>query len=175
MFSRMFAIVRRDSSTIRARSRTRPCSTAASAVSHATADIGGGQGRSVVDAGADLADGAAEIDERVVRYLVEGDSPKRAAGAAPAFAGGDRITVRDVPTVEHTRLPGFLRGKTGVIETVYPESYVYLCDTGPDGIGPAMACYCVRFEPEELWPGNTEPGFALYADLYAAYLAPASA
>lgn len=118
---------------------------------------------------------APEIDARVVQYLVDGDSPKRDVAATPAFAVGDTVVVKNVPTVEHTRLPGFLRNKTGVVSEVYPGAYVYLTDTGADGIGDAvekaMPVYCVAFDPAELWPGNAEPNFTLYADLYAAYLA----
>ncbi|WP_192180443.1 nitrile hydratase subunit beta [Mesorhizobium amorphae] len=116
--------------------------------------------------------GATEIDDRVVQYLVEGDSPKRDVKVTFEFAVGDTVAIRSVPSVEHTRLPGFLRDKTGIIETVYDGAYTYLCDTGPDGVGEAMPVYCVRFQPSELWPGNAEPNFSLYADLYASYLAP---
>lgn len=118
---------------------------------------------------------AADVDARIVRYLVEGDSPKRAETADYAFAVGDPVTIVDVPTLAHTRLPGYLRNKPGTIETVYSGAYVYLCDTGPDGIGAAMPCYCVRFEPNDLWPGAAEPNFSLYADLYATYVGPAPA
>lgn len=116
------------------------------------------------------AGGAKEIDDRVVQYLIDGDSPKRDVATTPAFAAGDTVLVQNVPTIEHTRLPGFLRNRLGVVEEVYPGAYVYLCDTGPDGIGEAMPVYCVRFEPQELWPGNAEANFLLYADLYATYV-----
>ncbi|UWU26058.1 nitrile hydratase subunit beta (plasmid) [Rhizobium sp. CB3060] len=119
--------------------------------------------------------GAEEIDARIVRYLVEGDSPKRDVDVTYSFAEGDRVTVKDVPSVEHTRLPGFLRHKSGVVETVYDGAFTYLCDTNADGIGAAMPVYCVRFEPSELWPGNTETNFTIYADLYAHYVEAAEA
>jgi len=57
-----------------------------------------------------------------------------------------------------------------VIDTVYAATYVYLTSTGPDGIGDAMPVYCVRFDPEEIWKGNTEGNVVFYADLYEAYL-----
>jgi nitrile hydratase len=120
--------------------------------------------------------GDTAIDERIVQYLVDGDSPKRDVAVTFDFAEGDLVRVKNVPSVEHTRLPGFLRGHAGVVETVYPGAYTYLCDTGTDGIGAAMPVYCVRFDPSELWPGNAEPNFALYADLYSFYLdAPSAA
>ena len=123
------------------------------------------------------AGGDQAIDDRVVQYLVEGDSPKRDVPFTYDFAVGDTVVVKNVPSVEHTRLPGFLRNKTGFVETVYEGAYTYLCDTGTDGIGvTAMPVYCVGFDPQELWPGNAEPNFTLYADLYAHYvLAPEAA
>ena len=120
--------------------------------------------------------GDSAIDDRIAKYLVNGDSPKRDVPVAHDFAVGDTVVVRDVPTLAHTRLPGFLRNKIGTVETVYPGAYVYLCDTGPDGIGPAMAIYCVRFDPADIWPRNAEANFQIYADLFANYLeAPAGA
>ncbi|MCW2244299.1 nitrile hydratase subunit beta [Azospirillum canadense] len=114
------------------------------------------------------------IDQRVERYLMEGDSPKRELDIAPAFKEGDAVQIRNVPSIEHTRLPGFLRNRSGVVETVYPGVYGYLTDTGTDGIGAPMPVYCVRFAVEDLWPGNTEPNVTLYADLYATYVATAA-
>ena len=119
--------------------------------------------------------GAPEIDERIVQYLVEGDSPKRDVQVSYTFSVGDTVAIRNVPSVEHTRLPGFLRDKTGTVETIYDGAYTYLCDTGADGVGAPMPVYCVRFEPSELWPGNAEANFSLYADLYAAYVEPLEA
>jgi nitrile hydratase subunit beta len=110
------------------------------------------------------------IDRRIVTYLVEGDSPKRDAAATPRFKVGDKVFVKNVPTIEHTRLPGYLRTRTGVVDTVYPATYVYLTSTGPDGVGPAMPVYGVRFDASDLWKGNTEPNLTIYADLFEAYL-----
>ena len=116
------------------------------------------------------------IDARIERYLVVGDSPRRDIAAVNRFAVGDTVVVRNVPAGDHTRLPGFLRSRTGIIETVYDGAYGYFCATGPDGIGPAMPVYCVRFDPGALWGEKAEAGFALYADLFDAYLdAPAGA
>ncbi|MGC4026294.1 MAG: nitrile hydratase subunit beta [Mesorhizobium sp.] len=110
------------------------------------------------------------IDERVVQYLVEGDSPKRDVDVNYSFTVGDVVAIKDVPSVEHTRLPGYLRGKLGTVETVYDGTFVYLCDTNSDGIGAPMPVYCVQFQPAEIWPGNAETNFTIYADLYAHYL-----
>ncbi len=124
--------------------------------------------------GPDVEDAA--IDSRVTQYLVEGDSPRRTHAKAfeHTLAVGDALwcaTYR--ASITHDCLD-YLRNRFGVIESVYADAYVYLCDTGPDGVGPAMPVYSVRFDAGELWPGNTEDdSTTIYADLYAAYVAPA--
>jgi len=115
------------------------------------------------------AGGDPTIDDRIEEYLVVGDSPKQPVAVTHRFAVGDSVVVRNVPAAEHTRLPGFLRDKVGVIETVYDGAYAYFCTTG-DGIGPAMAVYCVRFDPKDIWGEMAEPGFSVHADLFDAYL-----
>lgn len=115
--------------------------------------------------------GDPSIDEQVIRYLVTGDSPRRQIDAAPRFKKGDKVRVRDVPPNEHTRLPGHLRGKLGVVDLVYPGAYTYFCSTGEDGLGEPMASYCVKFDPGDIWENNTtEPGMFFYADIFEAYL-----
>jgi hypothetical protein len=103
-------------------------------------------------------------------------------GISGYFIGKGYITAAELDALteeyykKHTRLPGFLRNKAGTIETVYEGAYTYLCETGPDGLGTAMPVYCVRFQPNEIWPDNAEPNFSIHADLYACYLeAPAAA
>lgn len=115
--------------------------------------------------------GDPSIDARIEDYLVIGNSPKQNVPFIHRFAVGDTVAVRNVPAADHTRLPGFLRDKIGTVETVYDGAYAYFCSTGPDGVGPAMPVYCVRFEPSDIWGQMAEPSFAIYADLFDVYLA----
>ncbi|WP_371666825.1 nitrile hydratase subunit beta [Streptomyces sp. NBC_00289] len=127
------------------------------------------------DPGLALAEGGDEgIDDQVIRYLREGDSPRQGPAESPAFAVGDRVTVKDVPPTDHTRLPGNLRGRTGTVERVFEGNYGYFCSTGPDGVGEPMPVYAVRFEPTGIWGELAEPGAVLYGELYQAYLTPAT-
>jgi nitrile hydratase subunit beta len=114
--------------------------------------------------------GDAAVDARVLRYIAEGDSPKRDVPFAPRFAVGDRVMAKHLPEADHTRLPGFLRGKTGIVTEVYDAPYAYHRDTGPDGIGAPMPVYCMRFDARELWGEKAEAGFTIYADLYEHYV-----
>ncbi|MFE4668749.1 nitrile hydratase subunit beta [Streptomyces sp. NPDC056716] len=118
--------------------------------------------------------GDVRVDAQVLRYLREGDSPRRGPARSPSFAVGDLVTVRDVPPTEHTRLPGNLRGRTGTVERVFEGDYGYFCSTGADGIGAPMPVYAVRFEPASVWGDLAEPGAVLYGELYQAYLTPAT-
>ncbi|MFH9551997.1 nitrile hydratase subunit beta [Streptomyces sp. NPDC017435] len=118
--------------------------------------------------------GDERIDDQVIDYLRKGDSPRQGPAGSTAFAVGDRVTVKDVPPTEHTRLPGNLRGRTGTVERVFEGNYGYFCSTGPDGIGEPMPVYAVRFEPTDIWGELAEPGAVLYGELYQAYLTPAT-
>ncbi|CAN5681699.1 nitrile hydratase subunit beta [soil metagenome] len=132
-----------------------------------------GQYRSAADAG--LPDNAGEaIDDQVIRYLREGDSPRRGP-ATPRFQVGDTVVIANPPSGDHTRLPGFLRGHDGVVESVAEGNYTYFCSTGGDGLGEPVPVYIVRFEPAVLWGAMTEKlAGPVYAELYEPYLTTAT-
>jgi nitrile hydratase subunit beta len=78
-----------------------------------------------------------------------------ASPAAPRFAVGDEVTVREFHPLGHTRCPRYVRGKRGVVERVdgpfsVPDIEAH-CDrrrTEPT--------YVIRFEARELWGGELE-------------------
>ena len=111
------------------------------------------------------------IDRRIVTYLVEGDSPKRDTAAKPALCRrrqsvrqepADASSIRACPAICATAPASSIRS--------IRATYSYLTSTGPDGIGRPMPVYCVRFDPEDIWKGNTEKNVTIYADLFEAYL-----
>ncbi|MGY4709989.1 nitrile hydratase subunit beta [Mycolicibacterium sp. CBM1] len=111
------------------------------------------------------------IDDQVIDYLRRGDSPRRDV-AHPTFSVGEQVRITDVPAGAHTRLPGYLRGRTGTVQRVFEGDYGYFVHTG-DGIGDPMPIYIVEFTPAELWGVRAEPGAnTLYAELFEAYLQP---
>src|ERR1700744_2329921 len=81
------------------------------------------------------------IDNQIIEYLRTGDPGGREPTSGPKFSKGDSVKVKNVPPADHTRLPGHLRGKTGVVDKVYSGFYVYFCSTGPDGLGEPMPVY----------------------------------
>ena len=110
------------------------------------------------------------VDGQIIRYLREGDSPRRGS-ATPRFAVGEEVQIANPPAGDHTRLPGYLRGHRGVVESVAEGNYTYLCSTGADGLGDPVPVYVVRFDPAELWGATSEARLSpLYAELYEPYL-----
>lgn len=114
--------------------------------------------------------GESAIDDQIVKYLREGDPAIREIDRQPQFKVGDAVKVKNVPPNDHTRLPGYLRDKIGIVDTVYEGNYVYFCSTGPDGLGEPMPVYCVRFDPKAIWGEMSEDKSWVYADLYETYL-----
>jgi len=111
------------------------------------------------------------IDDQVIAYLRLGDSPRRDV-AHPKFAVGSSVRITNVPADAHSRLPGYLRGRVGIVERVFEGDYGYFCSTG-DGIGDPMPIYIVEFAPDEIWGPRAEDGpLKIYAELFEAYLAP---
>ncbi|MFT4127039.1 MAG: nitrile hydratase subunit beta [Gordonia sp. (in: high G+C Gram-positive bacteria)] len=111
------------------------------------------------------------IDDQVIDYLKRGDSPRRDV-AHPKFEIGQQVRIANRPAGDHTRLPGYLRSRTGTVTRIFDGDYGYFVHTG-DGIGDPMPIYIVEFTPAELWGVKAEPGAnMLYAELFEAYLEP---
>lgn len=117
----------------------------------------------------------AALDAQIDAYLRQGDSPWHALDRAARFKAGQRVRIADPEAVDHTRLPGYLRNKTGTVDLVYSDAYAYFVSTGVDGIGNAMPVYRIAFDAADIWgPGKSEPNTTIYADLFEAYVAAAA-
>lgn len=116
-----------------------------------------------------------EIATQISEYLLKGDSGLHDLAPTLRFAEGDTVCVGDPVAVDHTRLPGYLRSKRGVIDLVYPGTFSYFVSTGPDGIGDPMTVYRVAFDAADIWGvGKSEPNTTIYADLFDVYLQPSN-
>ncbi|MBI3368643.1 MAG: nitrile hydratase subunit beta [Burkholderiales bacterium] len=84
------------------------------------------------------------------------------------FAIGDRVRVRDDHVPGHMRLPGYIRGKSGV---VVGESPAYpFPDAHAHGVPAAdEPTYDVRFQAQELWPRSAEPAL-VHVGVFQSYL-----
>ena len=98
--------------------------------------------------------------------------------AAPGrrFDVGDRVVVKRSWPPGHRRTPGYIRGKTGVIERICgafpnPEELAY----GFDG-EPKKVLYRVRFLQKEVWPAYRGPAHdVIEMEIFEHWLEPALA
>ena len=81
---------------------------------------------------------------------------------------GDRVRVRSDYVLGHVRMPGYIRGKTGVVVGISP-AYPFP-DAHAHGIEAAdEPTYDVRFSAEELWPNSADPAF-VHVGVFESYL-----
>lgn len=110
--------------------------------------------------------------DQVPAWIARGASARRDAVVAPHFRVGQRVRARNMNPGGHTRLPRYVRGKTGVIDRDYgvfafPDTFVYFREDKPQHI------YAVRFAALELWGDQAHVSDAIYVDLWDDYLEPA--
>jgi nitrile hydratase subunit beta len=82
---------------------------------------------------------------------------------------GDRVRVREIGFAGHTRCPGFVMGRRGMV----------VRDDGPAAVPEVEGhlgrrvmehVYSVRFAATELWPESTDGHAVIHVDLYERYL-----
>ena len=112
------------------------------------------------------------VTPRVARHLIHHEGSARIdAVVAPHFSVNERVTVRNIHPCGHTRVPRYVRGKTGVIER---DHGVFLFpDTSAHGKGnKPQHVYNVCFCAQELWGSEASKRDFLYIDLWDDYLEP---
>ena len=84
------------------------------------------------------------------------------------FVPGDRVRVKEEFVPGHTRMPAYIRGKTGVVVS---ETPVYpFPDAHAHGIEAVdEPTYDVRFRAEDLWPNNADPAL-VHVGVFQSYL-----
>ena len=124
--------------------------------------------------------------------VTQPDLEQRSGGAfplaAPSAAGrgnrsgrqsyqvGDAVRVRDEHVPGHVRMPGYIRGKAGVVVAVsppypYPDAHAHGVQADDE------PTYDVRFRSEDLWPdaqGRAESAL-IHACVFESYLDPLNA
>jgi len=89
--------------------------------------------------------------------------------AEPRFGRGARVRVRDDHQPGHTRVPRYVRGRTGIVLHVAPP-FPYP-DARAHGLpGRREATYHVAFDASELWGDDAETGAPVVVDLWESYL-----
>ncbi len=92
----------------------------------------------------------------------------RTVDTPPAYAVGDRVMASSTVRQGHTRLTGYVRGRTGTVSAlrpaqVLPDSAAHFLGEAPEHV------YSVDFPSTELWGDDAEP-FTLTIDLFESYL-----
>jgi len=94
---------------------------------------------------------------------------RRDEPATAHFKAGQRVRARNIHPTGHTRLPRYVRGKTGAVVRdrgvfVFPDAHAH--DRGDK----AQHLYSVRFTARELWGETASPRDSVYLDMWDDYL-----
>ena len=84
------------------------------------------------------------------------------------FQPGDRVRVRVDHVPGHVRMPGYIRGKTGVVVSEspaypFPDAHAHGVDAADE------PTYDVRFRAEDLWPNSADPAL-VHVGVFQSYL-----
>ena len=101
-----------------------------------------------------------------------GRPTERPASAAARFGIGDRVRAKNIHPTTHTRLPRYVRGRSGIIERlngchVYPDTNALGQGENPYWL------YTVRFDARDLWGPDADPMLKVSVDAWEPYLEPA--
>src|SRR6201995_975898 len=119
------------------------------------------------------------VTKEELERLAQGAVPLASAGepgrsnvkARRRFQPGDRVRVRGDHVPGHVRMPGYVRGKTGMVVAESP-AYPF-----PDAHAHGVAAgeeptYDVRFRSQDLWPESSDAAL-VHVGLFQSYLEPA--
>ena len=111
--------------------------------------------------------------DSVAAVLATGSPTARPVEAAARFKVGQCVRTRSNQVHHHTRLPGYVRGKRGVIERLH-GAHVF-ADANSQGLGEQPQwLYTVVFDECEVWGDQVSlQGLKLSVDAWEPYLEPA--
>ena len=113
-------------------------------------------------------DGVLQHDD-VEAVLHRGRPTERPSRQPTRFRIGDRVRARNIHPTTHTRLPRYVRGRPGTIESLHG------CHLFPDinalgqGESPQWL-YTVRFNARDLWGVDADPNLNVSVDAWELYL-----
>ncbi len=108
----------------------------------------------------------------VPAVVATGATARIAKDVEPRFQVGDKVRVRNYNPTTHTRLPGYLRSKLGVIEHdhgvfAFPDTLAHSQGEKPQHL------YCVRFAAREVWGTTAAERDSMRVDVFDDYMDPA--
>lgn len=121
--------------------------------------------------GGSKASPALTVDKAEV-LVAKGIPTSRDVSVQARFQVGQAVRARNMHPLGHTRLPRYVRGKSGTIDRdhgvfVFPDTNAHFLGEKPQHV------YSVRFAAHELWGEQAAPRDAVYLDLWDDYLEPA--
>jgi nitrile hydratase subunit beta len=124
--------------------------------------------RAIPEAGSERSDFALS-PSAAVAAMMKNSPTRRDLAVAARFHVGERVRARNSHPVTHTRLPRYVRGKSGSIARdhgvfVFSDTSVYGQGEKPQHI------YSVRFAAREVWGEQAAPQDSVYLDLFDDYL-----
>jgi nitrile hydratase len=109
--------------------------------------------------------------EEVEKTMIRGDFA-RPTNQPARFKDGDPVRARNLNPTTHTRLPRYVRGKTGIIEAV--RGCHVFPDTAALGTGEEPHwLYTVVFSARMLWGDDADPAVRVSIEAFEPYLDPA--
>lgn len=105
----------------------------------------------------------------VPALLAKGSRYDRPAKSAALFAVGNKVRARVMNPLGHTRLPRYVRGRTGEIARVHGVHVFPDSNAAGKGEDPRWL-YSVAFDAAEVWGPEGRPGDAIHLDLWEPYL-----
>lgn len=101
--------------------------------------------------------------------VAAGASARIAADVEPRFRAGDEVRIRNYNPTTHTRLPGYLRSKLGVVE--HDHGVFAFPDTLAHGQGEKpQHCYSVKFTAREVWGTTASERDTMRVDVFDDYM-----
>jgi nitrile hydratase subunit beta len=91
--------------------------------------------------------------------------------ASARFHPGDTVRASNIHPVSHTRLPRYVRGRTGTIERSR-GARAFPADGSLGSEEASQHLYLVRFSARELWGDAADPRDSVHIELYDSYLEP---
>lgn len=110
------------------------------------------------------------LADQVLALLRAGGSTARPTDEPPRYAVGDRVRVRNVNPVGHTRAARYVRGRAGTI-TRWHGSFVFPDSNAVRGGENPTHVYNVQFEAPELWGEvDCDDNLVIRFDVWEPYL-----
>ena len=113
-----------------------------------------------------------ELERRAGGAFCSSPSPGRTnASSRQRFKPGDRVRVKADFVPGHIRMPGYIRGKEGVVVSEspaypFPDAHAHSVESQDE------PTYDVRFRTEDLWPNSADKAL-VHVAVFQSYLEPA--